>query len=114
MLNPRNTPAARLAEILERERRAILSGDFARLPQLIEAKETLASTPLDLSGKDAAALQQMAQQNQRLLSAALRGVRSALGRLQQIDEGVRGYTGYDRNGQATQIRRNEGNVERRA
>ncbi|RWR08269.1 hypothetical protein [Paenirhodobacter populi] len=110
----RNTPATRLSGILEQERRAILSGDFARLPQLIEAKERLTSAPLDLSREDAAALQQAAQQNQRLLSASLRGVRSALNRLQQIDEGARGYTGYDRNGQATSIRRSEGNVERRA
>ncbi|HEY0214223.1 MAG TPA: hypothetical protein VGC40_11635 [Paenirhodobacter sp.] len=103
-----------MSDLLQQERQAILAGDFDKLPALIQAKEQLVSTDFSLSRDQAAKLQNSAQENQRLLSASLRGVRSAINRLRQIEDGAKGYTGYDRNGQATPIRRAEGSVERRA
>ncbi len=48
MRNSHSTPATQLADLLKQERLAILEGDFARLPALIQAKEQLALADLGL------------------------------------------------------------------
>lgn len=102
------------AELLERERKAILTGDFDGMAALIPQKEALVAVLSDQDAEAIGSLRQAAQRNQRLLASALSGVRGALGRLRQIDEGARGYTGYDRFGQAERIRRAPESVEKRA
>ncbi|MFT3687980.1 hypothetical protein [Paenirhodobacter sp.] len=108
------TTLAELKTLLAQERDVIRTADFARLGSLVQRKQDLIDA---LAGTPTAALGNIraeAEQNQRLLEAALRGVRNAQIRLQQIREGARGFTGYDRHGQAQHITRAEGTVEMRA
>lgn len=105
---------AELKTLLNHERDVIRAADFAQLAPLVQRKQELITA---LSGTPASALsgiRKEAERNQRLLEAALRGVGNARARLQQIREGARGFTGYDRHGQARQISRGEGTVEVRA
>ena len=105
---------AELKSLLVQEREILRKGAFAEMPALAQRKQELIGALEGTPGSALADVRAQALRNQTLLDAALRGVRNARGRLQQIEEGARGFTGYDRNGQARRISRGEGTVEIRA
>lgn len=105
---------AALKDLLLQEREVIRKADFARIECITKRKQELIA---ELAGTPATELQDIrkeAARNQRLLEAALKGIGNARARLQQIRDGARGFTGYDRNGQARPISRGEGTMEIRA
>jgi hypothetical protein len=75
---------ARLEDLLERERAALLAGDLHKVGALAEEKARLAAE-LEHLGPDARAavrhLGACARRNQALLDGALQGIRLAAGRL---------------------------------
>ncbi len=104
----------RLIDVLRLERDVIRGGDFEQLAGLADRKQAALA---DLAGVPARRLlraQEMALENQRHLSAALKGVQAAQGRLQTILKAARGFNSYDDRGRARAISPNEGSVERRA
>ena len=102
-----------LIDLLRLERDAIRVGDFSTLIEMANQKEILLA---DLAGTEPgrlAELQTMAAQNQRMLAAALRGVRAAQHRLQAILNASKGFNSYDEAGQVKPIRPDEGSLEYR-
>ncbi|MCX7645338.1 MAG: hypothetical protein N2Z62_08600 [Rhodobacteraceae bacterium] len=110
--------AEALRRLLAEERAALLSGDLAALAGLIAAKEA-ALESLSASGvpSDTAALERLrdqAAQNQTLLDAALRGVRSVQERLEMARSGGPPLASYDARGRATTLPTGQSSVLRRA
>ena len=110
--------ALKTVELLERlfdlERHAIRTGVFAALTDLAARKEELAD---GLEGAPAEALERLrarAQGNQRLLAAALKGVRAAQRRLDLITRASRSLSSYDALGRARTVASGGPKVERRA
>lgn len=103
-----------LIDLLRLEREMIRAGDFDSLAKMAERKAAimagLAGTPM----KKLVAAQQMALENQRYLSAALKGVQAAQARLEIILKAARGFNSYDQQGRARAITQDDGTVERRA
>lgn len=107
-----------LEGLLDAERHAIRSGEFAGLETLARVKSDLldqisANPPPD----GAAALERVrakANANQGLLAAALKGVRAAQRRLDMIHRASRSLNTYDSMGRAKSIDSGTGTVERRA
>lgn len=97
----RAEPAATaLARLLEEERSAILSGRFADLEPLGLRKRDLLSALAD-SDEPAPTLARLGArvaQNQRLLAAAIAGLRDGARRLSAIREAAAGFRSYDRDG----------------
>ncbi len=58
--------------------------------------------------------QRLAQENQRLLQAAIEGVRAARIRLGEIVQGAQGYHSYDQRGRAQRISPERPTLEKRA
>lgn len=105
---------SRLIDTLRVERDVIREGDFAALPDLVALKEEQMDALKGTPARKLLAAQEMALENQRLLEAALRGVRAVQSRLEAIRKGSKSYTSYDRHGRAQQIAPEKGTVERRA
>jgi hypothetical protein len=114
MHNDTDDRIARLIDLLRLEKDVIRNAEFAALPDLVARKtevlEELKGTPARLL----LAAQDMAMENQRLLDAALKGVRSVQARLAEIRKASKSYTSYDRHGKARTISPEGGSVERRA
>lgn len=111
--------AKALSGLLEAERAALLSGDFAALPRLIPAKEEA----LSALGSAAAgsvepgileALRDRAGMNRSLLDAALRGVRAVQERLEAARNGGPPLGTYDARGRTEVLATAPRRVERRA
>ncbi|MBW6505399.1 MAG: flagellar protein FlgN [Rhodobacteraceae bacterium] len=105
-------------ELLERlfdlEGHAIRAGSFSALTDLATRKEELAK---GLAGAPAEALERLrarALSNQRLLAAALKGVRAAQRRLDLITRASRSLSSYDALGRARTVASGGPNIERRA
>lgn len=114
MQNETDDRIARLIDLLRLEKDVIRNAEFAALPELIARKTTLLE---ELKGTPARLLlgvQEMALENQRLLDAALKGVRAVQARLAEIREASKSYTSYDQHGKARKISPEGGSVERRA
>lgn len=108
---------ARLAELIDTlrlERDVIRSGDFAALPALVARKDAVMELLKGTPARKLVAAQEMALENQRLLGAALKGVRAAQARLDAIRKATKSYTSYDSKGRAQTISTSKGTVERRA
>ncbi|WP_143081683.1 hypothetical protein [Thioclava dalianensis] len=104
-------------DLLRVERDAIRAGEFNALTELAAQKESLieqvaALEPLDPQALEA--LRAIAAENQRLLEAALKGVRSAQRRLRAVINAANGFNAYDRSGQVKPIRKDDGSLEFRA
>lgn len=109
-----------LEGLLDAERHAIREGMFDGLGQLADEKARL----IDLvAGHGAAApaqrallerIQARTAENQRLLAAAISGVKAAQRRLDMIRRAARTLNTYDAMGRATTIGSTSGTVERRA
>ncbi|WBL33284.1 hypothetical protein O5O51_00825 [Sinirhodobacter sp. HNIBRBA609] len=114
MAEPKS-PADQMRAVLQAEREAIRSGDFAALETLVRCKTDLLARLEGESGTALSALRDAAQQNGRMLAAALEGVRAAQRRLSLIREAVRGFQSYDSTGRAQRISREGGSgLEHRA
>ncbi|KFI28838.1 hypothetical protein [Paenirhodobacter enshiensis] len=103
-----------LRDLLNDERIAIRTGDFARLGDLVARKEKAMADMQALPASRIPALRSRIEENQRLIEAALNGFRSARSRIEQIAASVRSCTTYDRNGQSQQISLDSPAIERRA
>ncbi|MEX1661485.1 flagellar protein FlgN [Thioclava sp. 15-R06ZXC-3] len=102
-----------LIDLLRLERDAIRAGDFSALIEIADRKEALIA---DLAGSSPARLDELrviAADNQRLLAAALEGVRAAQRRLNAILSASKGFNAYDKSGQVKPIRRGDGSLEHR-
>jgi hypothetical protein len=90
-----------LEGLLSQTRKALLAGDILELASLADGLEaTLAQgTPKSLA--EAQVIKRMAQENDQLLIAALKGVRSARQRLRDLSEQGR-FSTYESNGKRHQ------------
>lgn len=105
-------------DLLERERLALLNGDFASVPDLVTEKEALLERLADtegLSNHRIDALKVKAHQNQALLDGALRGIQNVANRLATLRR-IRGtLETYDESGRKSAVSAEEpSQVERRA
>jgi flagellar biosynthesis/type III secretory pathway chaperone len=103
-----------LERLLDVERHAIRAGAFAELADIIGRKEALIGTLGGVGAGRLAHLRGKAEQNQRLLAAALKGVRAAQRRLDMILRASRSLNSYDALGRARTIGSGGPSVERRA
>lgn len=109
-----------LEGLLDAERRAIRAGEFEGLARLADEKARL----IDLIAGHASAapgqrellvrIQSRTSENQRLLAAAMSGVKAAQRRLDTIRRAARTLNTYDSTGRATTIGTAPGSIERRA
>ncbi|MDP3341306.1 hypothetical protein [Frigidibacter sp.] len=114
----------RLSRLLEDEANAIRAGDLQKLalmPQekvaLVAALEARAQSPQPAQSGEAAALARLRQQaaaNQRQLGVTLKGMRSALQRIDGLRRAGRSLQSYDASGRPQMIGAPQGNLERRA
>ena len=104
--------------LLDSERHAIRAGAFQGLDRLAVEKERLLEAISRAAGGvtrvELAALKAKAARNQRLLAAAIKGVRAAQRRLQMIQRASRSMTTYDSLGHCQEIGADPGTVERRS
>jgi len=111
---------AALENLLDAERHAIREGNFEGLDRMAEDKSRL----IDLVATHQQAapaqrellarVQARTAENQRLLAAAISGVRAAQRRLDMIRRAARTLNTYDAMGRSATIGGGEGTVERRA
>lgn len=80
MRKPDPGPRA-LTAILEEERGALLSGDFARLSALVAEREAAMSNALPSDADSVTAIRKLAESNRRLALAAATGLKDAHSRL---------------------------------
>ncbi|KQB14582.1 hypothetical protein H9N28_17280 [Rhodobacter capsulatus] len=114
MQNETEDRIARLIDLLRLEKDVIRNAEFAALPDLVSRKEVLMEELKGTPARLLLAAQEMAIENQRLLDAAIKGVRSVQARLAEIREASKSYTSYDQHGKARKISPEGGSVERRA
>ncbi|WP_136644723.1 hypothetical protein [Tabrizicola sp. YIM 78059] len=91
-----------IEDLLDEARDALLAGDLAALERIgtgIEAQAQTLSVP---DKATAERLQQKAERNARLLEAAARGVKAALGRLTEITTSPT-LTTYDSRGRRAEV-----------
>lgn len=103
--------------LLEEERSLLLNGKLEAVTDLESRKLELAEQFQSDVAPDAAALadlQQKAQRNQTLLEAALKGLKSATARLQDIRKATLQLDTYTRGGDLQNLRLARPKVERRA
>ncbi|HBG98193.1 MAG: hypothetical protein JKP98_01625 [Rhodobacteraceae bacterium] len=111
-------PTAELDALLDRERRALRAGDVAALAALADDKARLAEALADLppDRMDSAALGRLraaARHNDRMLAAALSGLRTARAKLDAARRGGVMET-YDQGGRRQTIGAAIRQVERKA
>lgn len=95
------TLAQQLEDLLQAERVALLEGDFEKIAELLDQKETLARDLSDepITAEDLAPLRDGMRRNQELFDQALAGIRNVaarLGDLQRIRRSMDTYDGYGR------------------
>jgi len=104
-----------LEDLLDKERAAILSGNFGTLSRLMAEKERLLrAVGAPGSARGLARIKQKADRNQAMLHAASRGVRAAADSLKKSAAGARPLKTYDRSGQRRDQAPARSNTERRA
>ncbi|MGB5870712.1 MAG: hypothetical protein WBH04_10965 [Albidovulum sp.] len=105
-----------LRDVLLAERECLKSGDFGALDALATRKQQ-ATERLARGAGDRAVLRRLlaaAQENQRYIEAALKGVRSAQARLRAIHSAAAGMTSYTAQGQMLRLSQENPKVERRS
>lgn len=109
---------ARLDDLLDRERLALIQGDLSVIATILEEKEALLERLPELDGPargNLASLQGKALRNQALLDSALRGIRSVANRFATLRRIRKSLETYDEFGQKTAFPASENNqVEKRA
>ena len=91
-----------LEELLDETREAALRGDLITLSRLAESIALSVTTSQDADRQEVARLGAKARQTATLVDAAARGIRSALGRLDEIASGPT-LTTYDATGRRAAI-----------
>ena len=107
----------RLKTLLESERTALLAGDFDRLSDLMEEKQTLAAVLADrpLAASDVVPLRDGLRRNQELFDQAMAGIRNVAARIGDLNRARRATDTYDAKGQRQTIDAPGSNrLERRA
>lgn len=89
--------SARLEDLLDQTRDALLAGNLTGLADLAGRVETLAQALSGLDRQTANRLQRKAERNASLLQAALRGIRAARQRVAEIGAAA-SLTTYDAKG----------------
>lgn len=95
-----------LDELLDAERRALMSGNLDELTRLYENKEKLVANlnALDrLEAKRLEGLQKKMTRNQTLLSSAMEGIRAVADRMAELRRLRQSLSTYDREGKRKQI-----------
>jgi hypothetical protein len=109
---------ARLRSLLQDERDALLGGRLHALALMVEETEAcLAALPKFAESTPAAALdalRQAANENHRLMSATLAGIRAARAKLESIRKVSSELETYDSRGEMRRITFGGGSLERRA
>ena len=105
-----------LDDLLERERRAVLAGDFETLRRLIDKKERLIA---DVSrqaepSQRMVSLKQKADRNRRLLNAAGDGIRTVSDFLKKLERPDDPLRTYDQSGSVQSHASGRTSTERRA
>ncbi|MDF2141894.1 hypothetical protein [Paenirhodobacter sp. CAU 1674] len=103
-----------LMDLLRAERHAITHGEFEAILQTARRKESLMAALADAPDAELGKIREMAHENQRLLNAALKGIRAAQRRLKIIMGASKSFNSYDGQGRARTINPDTGSVERRA
>ena len=106
-----------LEKLLEKERKALLDGRLEKVEEIVNRKRQLVEKGV-LKGVATAVvmrIQQQASQNQLLLEAAVRGLKSVSARLDEMRKGASGLNTYDNNGnRATLGRKDSHKLQHRA
>lgn len=107
-----------LDDLLSREKTHLLKGDLPKFSELLNEKEALLQRLSEAPSSDSANMQQVQmrmQYNQSLLEAAMRGIRSAADRLQDMRAIREGIETYDSRGRRQVLpNAGAGGFERRA
>ena len=107
-----------LADLLDEEREALLTGDLERVGRMFESKETLIEELSRIEEFEAEALtglQSKMRRNQDLLDSALEGIRAVAGRLAEMRRVRTTLDTYDSKGSKKSIEiAKDGTVEKRA
>ncbi len=99
---------------LDSERQAILAGSFETLASVADARERLIAGKPTLSAAEARLLLDRIGRNQRLLSSAIRGVQTAIGRIADIDRAHTRLGTYRKDGTQGEEGGRAGRLEHRA
>ncbi|MEM9787589.1 MAG: flagellar protein FlgN [Pseudomonadota bacterium] len=107
---------ARILAVLDDERAAIRQADYGALDRLAAEKETLfralhTGKPADA---ELAAIKERIDQNQTLLSAAIKGVAEAQSRLSAMRTVREGLSVYDKSGQVSNVKTGRSELEKKA
>ena len=108
--------ADQLEDILDREYRMMLAADFVGLGRMLPLKET-AFEQLEKSDADLVSLRSLrdkAERNQQMLDCVTRGVKSALSRLENLENQNLDLTTYDGSGQRQTYSDGSTSLKRRA
>lgn len=107
-----------LSGLLDRERKALLSGDLGVLTKLTIEKEELLNKVGSLAGPQPnhlAELKAKVERNQVLLNGAMEGIREVSDRIKMLRKAQRSLETYDRLGQRSLVSTEVGRkVEKRA
>jgi flagellar biosynthesis/type III secretory pathway chaperone len=103
-------------ELLEDERRALLSGDLMALSSIADRKEALAQqlSGTKPAGPELVALRRKAERNAELLEAATKGLRSVTRRLAEIQRANGPLETYGQDGTRHTLGAGRGSLEKKA
>lgn len=107
---------AEVERLLDDEHAALLSGDLAALPGIVERKEQLAQslTKEGLPEGALATLRTKSEHNAELLAAAAKGVRTVLRRVTEIRDANGPLKTYGQDGRQQTLGSTGGSLEKRA
>ena len=104
-----------LEDLLDKERVAILGGDFDVLRRMMSEKERLISAAQRTTPTESAArLKQKAERNQNMLRAATQGIRAVTEHLAKAGQPSKRLQTYSRSGQSQAHPARTSSMERRA
>lgn len=104
-----------LEDLIDKERRAILDGDFGQLRQMMAEKERLIIATKNAPPPDSVArLKRKAERNQNMLRAATQGIRSVVDHLARAGEAKQPLLTYSRSGHRQAHAARNNSMERRA
>ena len=107
---------AKLHQVLDQEKQALIAADFDPLADLLQQKEQLL-TYLTQSDTEKALLRPIRKkmdENQSLLAAAIKGVAAAGERLQALNNVQKSLSVYDPSGRVELVRKHRNNLEKKA
>nr|WP_271515022.1 flagellar biosynthesis protein FlgN [Flavimaricola sp.] len=111
-----STSTRPLLSLLDRERLALITGDYTLLDQLGPEKwDLLTQLPLlALQANDLRPVAERIDRNQRLLRAAILGARAGQGRIEVLKNLSQAFETYDKSGHRARIGERPNSIERKA